>query len=322
LQPVLRGSGDAFVAKINVAGTALVYSTYLGGGSVDPDQGNGIAVDLAGNAYVTGTTTSTDFPTTAGAFQAVFGGNLDAFVVKLNPTGSALVYSTYIGGSSTEFGRSIAVDLAGNAYVTGLTASTDFPTVNPLQPVLGGLEDAFVVKLNPTGSALVYSTFLGGSGSDDATGIAVVLAGNAYVIGTTASTDFPTTPGVFGAVLNGLEDAFVTKLNPTGSGFVYSTYLGGSDGDHGNGIAVDLAGNAYVIGTTASTDFPITAGAFQTTGSTQLAFVAKLATPLVECLGDCVEEFRNCVDSCQVGDRSCIRACTSKSRACIDGCLP
>ena len=187
-----------------------------------------------------------------------------------------LAYSTYIGGSSTEFGRGIAVDLGGNAYVAGLTASTDFPTVNRLQPVSVDSEDAFVMKLNSTGSALVYSTYFGGSGSDDAMGIAVDLAGNAYVTGVSYSTDFPTTPGALGTPLNDRGNAFVTKLNPTGSGLVYSTYLGGSDLDQGNGIAVDLAGNAYVTGFTGSTDFPTTAGAFQTTNDGQRAFVAKL----------------------------------------------
>ena len=187
-----------------------------------------------------------------------------------------LVYSTYIGGNSTEFGRGIAIDSAGNAYVAGLTASTDFPTVNRLQPVSVDSEDAFVLKLNSTGSALVYSTYFGGSGSDDAMGIAVDLAGNAYVTGVSYSTDFPTTPGALGIPLNDSGNAFVTKLNPTGSGFVYSTYLGGSDLDQGHGIAVDLAGNAYVTGFTGSTDFPTTAGAFQTTNDGQRAFVAKL----------------------------------------------
>jgi hypothetical protein len=273
-QATLQGGGDAFVAKINASGTALVYSTYLGGGSVD--VGNGIAVDLAGNAYVAGFTASSDFPT-VNAFQADFGGNLDAFVAKLNPTGFALVYSTYIGGGSTEVGNGVAVNAAGNAYVSGSTASTDFPTVNALQSVLGGHEDAFVAKLNFTWSALVYSTYIGGSSSDGANGIAVDLAGNAYVTGVSYSTDFPTTPGPFGTVPNGGGDAFVAKLNSTGSAYVYATYLGGSSLDYGNHVAVDSAGNAYVIGQTMSADFPTTDASVQTTtASGALAFVAKV----------------------------------------------
>jgi Bacterial Ig-like domain (group 3)/Beta-propeller repeat len=253
---------DAFVAKINPAGSALVYSTYLGGSSYE--DGRGIAVDSAGNAYVTGFTYSNDFPTTSGAFQTACGdagcfyGN--AFVAKINPIGSALVYSTYLGGSGSDGGAGIAVDSAGHAYVTGRAGSADFPTKNPLQ-AYGGDVDAFVAKINATGSALVYSTYLGGSGVDDylVGAIAVDSAGNAYVTGDTGSTDFPTTPGAFkttcGRCAN-YEDAFVAKIDPTGSVLVYSTYLGGSGHDTGVRIAVDSSRNAYVTGYTTSTDFP------------------------------------------------------------------
>jgi hypothetical protein len=263
---------DAFVTKLNPTGSALVYSTLLGGS--DLDSGEGIVVDAAGNAYVAGGTSSTDFPTTAGAFQTTFGGGAnqggDAFVTELNPTGSALVYSTYLGGSGGDSAASIAVDADGNAYVTGRTLSTNFPTTAAaFQPTFGGGVccggDAFVTKLNPTGSApLVYSTYLGGSDYDIGTGIALDTLGNAYVTGTTLSTDFPTTAGAFQATYGGGGDAFVTKLNPTGWA-LYSTYLGGSGGDSGRGIAVDAAGNAYVTGSTTSTNFPTTAGALQTT---------------------------------------------------------
>src|ERR1019366_1036278 len=289
LQPANGGGYDAFVAKINPAGSALVYSTYLGGSG--DDWGNGIAVDGAGNAYVVGQTASTDFPTvnplqpangggaygiavdsaanayvvgqtastdfpTVNPLQPIYGGGGDdAFVTKLNPTGSALVYSTYLGGSNGDGAYGIAVDSAANAYVTGITYSSDFPTKNPLQG-FESIEDVFVTKLNPAGSALVYSTYLGGSDSDLGNGIAVDNAGNAYVTGHTASTNFPTTPGAFQTTFGGNVDAFVTKLNPAGSAMVYSTYLGGSDYDSGSGIAVDSAGNAYVVGVTASTDFP------------------------------------------------------------------
>ena len=286
LQPTYGGDpyGDAFVTKISPEGSALVYSTYLGGSNWD--QGYGIAVDSAGNAYVTGLTESNDFPTTPGAFQTTFGGYQDAFVAKLSPSGSALVYSTYLGGSSYDIGYGIAVDSAGNAYVTGLTQSTDFPTMNPLQPTYGGSDDVFVAKLNPTGSALAYSTYLGGRWTDYGLGIAVDGAGNAYVTGATFSTDFPTTPGAFQRVCNGgsycvhYGDAFVSKINPSGSALVSSTYLGGSSYDQGASIAVDSAGNAYVTGSTGSSDFPVTPGAFQTVcnGGSGCgdAFVAKI----------------------------------------------
>jgi hypothetical protein len=280
------GNGDAFVTKLNPAGSGpLVYCTYLGGSSVE--TGNGIAVDAVGNAYVTGYTNSTNFPTTPGAFQTAFqGGTVDAFVTKLNPAGSApLVYSTYLGGSGYDAGNGIAVDAADNAYVTGFAGSTNFPTTaGAFQTAFqGGTGDAFVTKLNPTGSApLVYSTYLGGSGGDDGLGIAVDAAGNAYVTGQTSSTNFPTTAEAFQTANQGSFDAFVTKLNPAGSApLVYSTYLGGSGNDVGNGIALDTLPNpnAYVTGLTTSTNFPTTPGVFQTTfgGGNGDAFVAKIA---------------------------------------------
>jgi hypothetical protein len=280
-QTILDGRSDAFVAKLNPSGSALVYSTYLGGAS--DDKGSAIAVDAAGNAYVTGETGSTNFPTTPGAFQTTpSGGTLDAFVAKLDPNGSTLVYSTYLGGSASDRGFSIALDALStpNAYVTGHTASTDFPTtLGAFQATPpGGAHDAFVAKLNPSGSALVYSTYVGGTGDDTSQGIAVDPAGNAYLTGETTSVDFPTTVGAFQATLAGLTDAFVTKLDPAGSALVYSTYLGGTGDDAGNGIAVDAAGSAYVTGETFSTDYPTIAGAFDATlGGLQDGFVAKIA---------------------------------------------
>jgi len=272
LQPANGGGADAFVAKLNPAGSALVYSTYLGGSGAEnvylylgfgDTAVGGIAVDSAGNAYVTGYTSSTDFPT-MNPLQPANGGGTDAFVAKLNPTGSALLYSTYLGGSSDDYGFAITVDSAGNAYVAGRTFSADFPTKNPFQPPLGNDGDAFVSKLNPTGSALVYSTCLG----DDAygTGIAVDSVGDVYISGVTASIDFPVTPGAFQTSCGGpcYGNAFVSKFNPAGSALVYSTYLGGSEADYATAIALDGAGNVYVTGYTTSDDFPVTPGAFQT----------------------------------------------------------
>jgi hypothetical protein len=212
LQPTYGGSNfDAFVTEINPSGSALVYSTYLGGSGTD--WGLGIAVDSSGNAYVTGFTQSPDFPITPGAVQTHGGGNSDAFVTKFNPSGSALVYSSYLGGSGSDYGQGIAVDSAGNAYVTGYTQSTNFPQVNPLQKHYGGGNcDAFVTKFNPSGSALFYSTYLGGGNVDEGTGIAVDSAGNAYVTGDTTSRVFPTKNPLQPAN-GGSSDAFVAKID-------------------------------------------------------------------------------------------------------------
>src|SRR5216683_1132112 len=255
----------------------LSYSTYLGGSA--GDSGNAIAVDASGNAYVTGETSSTNFPT-KNPSQSASGGGADVFVAKLDPTGSTLVYSTYLGGSGGESGNGIAVDASGDAYITGFTNSANFPTKNPLQAALGGAGDAFVAKLDPTGSALVYSTFLGGTMDDFGNGIAVDASGNAYVTGETSSTNFPTKNPLQPAS-GGVRDAFVAKLNAAGSALVYSTYVGGSGEDSGNGIAVDSAGNTYVTGLTRSTNFP-TASPFQAScqscsNGQGNAFVAKLS---------------------------------------------
>jgi hypothetical protein len=276
VQAANGGFQDAFVSKINAAGTALVYSTYLGGNG--NEQSRGVAADSAGNAYVVGQTNSTNFPT-ANAFDATLGSNgEDVFVTKLNAAGSALVYSTYLGGSdSAEFGEDIAVDSAGNAYVTGSTFSNDYPTVNPIQATFGGFTDAFVTKINAAGSALVYSTYLGGSESEIGEGINVDSAGNVYVTGDTKSTNFPTANAVQ-ATNGGDQDAFVTKINAAGSAFIYSTYLGGSAQDDGEAIAPDSSGNTYLTGNTFSTNFP-TANAIQPVhggGVIQDAFVTKI----------------------------------------------
>jgi len=250
------GDWDAFLTKLNPAGSALIYSTYLGGSG--EDGGADIAVDAAGNAYVTGITGSLDFPMALPLQPAHGGGSGDVFVTKISPFGSSLVYSTYLGGRDADAGRGIAVDTAGSAYVTGL-ATFDFPLVLPLQPTYGGDIDAFVAKLNPAGSALVFSTYLGGSDLDWGHSIAVDGAGNAYVTGMTDSPDFPMADPLQPAHGGGRRDAFMTKLNPAGSALFYSTYLGGSGNDRGHGIAVDSAGIAYLTGETGSSDFPTTA---------------------------------------------------------------
>ena len=195
-------------------------------------------MDASGNAFVTGYTYSSDFPTTAGAYDATANGCSDAFVTKLNPTGTGLVYSTFLGGSSVDYGNGIAVDASGNAFVTGYTNSSNFPTTaGAYDATADGCYDAFVTKLNPSGTGLVYSTFLGGSSDwgDYGNGIAVDASGNAFVTGYTDSSNFPTTAGAYDATANGASDAFVTKLNPTGTGLVYSTFLGGSGDDSAPG---------------------------------------------------------------------------------------
>jgi hypothetical protein len=282
LQTSNVGGDDAFAAKFNAAGSALIYSTYLGGS--DYDQATGIAIDPAGEAYVTGFTTSTNFPTTTGALQTSNVGGDHAFVAKLNSAGSALIYSTYLGGSIYDHATSIAIDPAGEAYVTGFTTSTNFPTTTgALQTFYAGGGDAFVAKLNAAGSALIYSTYLGGSDYDQAAGIAIDPAGEAYVTGFTTSTNLPTTTGAPQTFYAGGGDAFVAKLNTAGSALIYSTYLGGSVDDQATGIAIDPAGEAYVVGSTYSTNFPTTAGALQpTVAGNEHAFVFKLATTALE----------------------------------------
>src|SRR5665213_3409596 len=266
----------------------LAYSTYLGGSGLD--EGNAIAVDASGNVYVAGSTQSTDFPVTAGAIQTTNRGvenygsdSLDSnvFVTKLNSTGDALLYSTYLGGTGADSAFGLVVDGSGNAYVAGSTQSTSFPvTQGAFQTTIHGaaygqgshFSNAFVTKLNPTGSALVYSTLLGGTtgpncsttvansavtGSDSGNALAIDGSGNAYIAGTACTQDFPTTAGAFqtgnkSASSDGYANAFVTKLNPTGSALIYSTYLGGSVWDGASGLAVDGSGNAYVTGSARS----------------------------------------------------------------------
>jgi hypothetical protein len=311
------GPDDAFVAKFDSSG-GLAFSTYLGGRG--DDIGFGIAVDSTGSAWVTGHTGSANFPTTKNAFQQRYAGKIDAFVTKFNPAGSALVFSTFLGGKTAgENGYAITVDSADNAYAAGATKSTDFPTMNAFQPALGGQADSYVVKFDstgtvafstyfggktlefsggiaadssgiylaggtnsrigfpiknaiqknksggydaflakfdPTGQTLIFSTYYGGHANDFAGGVAVDPSGNAHIVGYTLSTDFPTKNPIQ-PNSGGSWDAFVSAFDPNGTSVIYSTYLGGSQLDFGDGIAMDRSGNAYVTGGTQSTDFPI-----------------------------------------------------------------
>ncbi|PYR65900.1 MAG: hypothetical protein DMF88_18185 [Acidobacteria bacterium] len=268
-------SRDAFVTKFDAAGAALMYSTFLGGNG--DDVALGIAVDPNGDAYVTGQTSSDNFPTTARAFDTSANGDYDGFVTKLDAAGATLRYSTYLGGRMADSGSGIAIDMSGNAYVTGSTSSSDFPiTARGFDTTWNGLSDAFVIKLNAAGTALRYSTYVGGDGDDAGTGIALDESGRAYLTGFTSSANFPTTPGAFDASVNGSRDVFITKLDAAGAALVYSTYLGGGCDDNGQAVAVDAGGSAYVTGTTCSKDFPTTIGAFDTSVRGQNAFVTKM----------------------------------------------
>ncbi|MDQ6665672.1 MAG: SBBP repeat-containing protein, partial [Acidobacteriota bacterium] len=271
------GSSDIFVGKLNPSGTGFIYSTYIGGGG--DEEGYGIAVDPFGNAYVTGYTNSSDFPVTTGSVQTKYGGADDAFVLKLNPAGTGLVYATYLGGAAADAAYGIALDASGNAYVAGGTASAKFPVTSASyqNAYKGGTKDAFVSKLNSTGSQLLYSTFLGGSAEDVALGLAVNPSGTAFVTGYTSSFNFPATAGALQTALAGGYDAFVTVVNAQGSALVYSTYLGGANDDSTNAIAIDGSNNAFVAGYTASINFPHGSGVFQPAkGAGEDAFVAKL----------------------------------------------
>ena len=277
--PAGNQGGVSFATKMNAAGSALVYSTLLGGSVLD--HGLGIALDSAGNAYIAGTTSSSDFPITPGAFQSVNRetAGYTGTVTKVNPTGTALVYSTYLGGSGGEGVASIAVDSAGNAYVTGGTVSHDFPvTPGAFQTSITPTtyQATFITKMNASNNALIYSTFLSGSYSDEGISIAIDAAGTAYVAGESGSTDFPITPGAFQTIneawLVSLEPTTtLTKLNPSGTALLYSTYLGGSGDETGYncdcvfGLALDPAGNVYVAGRASSEDYPTTPGVFLTT---------------------------------------------------------
>lgn len=289
VQAANKGSFDGFVAKLNPAGSALIYSTYLGG--TQDDKPSGIAVDSFGDALVTGITTSPDYPTSATAPQTALVGGQDAFVTALNPAGSAVLYSTYIGGHALVNGvetgvtaaNAIAVDASGNAYVAGSTnATTGFPvTAGALEVTNQGGIDAFVAMVQRTGTRFQYVTYLGGSKKDEANAIAVDLNGDAFVAGDTSSSDLFTKASLnnassFQQSLSGSNDAFVTELNNSGSSLVFGTYLDGQQTSRANGIALDINGNVYVVGSTTSTQFPVTSNAQQATpGKASDAFFTK-----------------------------------------------
>jgi hypothetical protein len=265
----LQGSTDVFVTKLSSSGNGVIYSTYLGGGN--DDYGYGIAVDDSGSAYVTGRTNSSDFPT-LNPFQT-YQNKDDIFVTKLSSSGNLLIYSTNLGGGNDDWGCSIAVDDSGYAYITGMTLSSDFPTLNPYQTDQGGA-DAFVTKLSSSGNSLIYSTYLGGGGTDVGYDIAVNANGNAYLTGRTESYNFPTLNPY--QTDQGGADGFITKLSNDGNSLIYSTYIGGASNDEGDGIAVDVSGNAYVTGGTWSSDFP-TLNPYQTDQRGADVFVTKLS---------------------------------------------
>jgi hypothetical protein len=258
---------DVWVAKLNARGSALLYSTLLGGSAIAGDFGAALAIDREGHAYVAGGTASPDFPSTRRTFDPTHNGeinSLDAFVVKLERDGSGLVFGTFIGGKCNDAVTGIAVDRDEHVHVTGSTVSRDFPTTaGAFERHLRGDEDAFVAELDADGSKLVRSTYLGGKAFDRAQALAIDTAGRTYVTGWTTSDDFPTTRGALEARRRGDEDAFVVKLDAEGSKLVYSTYLGGAAMDRGRGIAIDAAGSAYVTGATTSPSFPTSTNALE-----------------------------------------------------------
>jgi hypothetical protein len=284
----LTGTANAFVTKIAPDGSSLDYSTYIGGHGSQGDSGNAIAVNqTSGVAFIAGGTSSSDFPATTGVLQTNLSGTTDAFVCEIGSTGT-ITYCTYLGGTGTDtaLGIALASDSSGDVYVVGKTSSTNFPATSssPLQahPLTGSTNAGFVTKVNSSGTALLFSTYLGGSSTgDSATAVVVDSSDNVYVTGPTFNSAFHTTSGVVQAACNSCtsanSNAFVTVIDATGSAYVYSTFLGGSATDEGDGIAVDSTGNAYVTGLATSSNFPTTAGALQTAyDGANDAFVTKL----------------------------------------------
>jgi len=277
-QGSLAGGIDAFVSIFDPHGT-LLYSTFLGGSG--DDVGYGIAVDAAYGEYVTGTTSSTNFPVTPSALQPRSAGGLDGFVTKLAPFG-APVYSTYLGGGGDDAPAGIAVDSSGSAYIAGNTSSSNFPTKNAFQPMFFGKKDIFAVKLSGDGSQLVYGTYIGGAGTDTASGIVVDSAGNAYIAGRSDSDDFPTINAI-APIRKGVANAILTAVDPSGKTLPFSTFLGGSSQDAANAISLNCASGLMLAGATISTDFPVTAGVTQSAFGTsqQDGFIASIGVPFL-----------------------------------------
>ncbi|MCA9949546.1 MAG: SBBP repeat-containing protein [Anaerolineales bacterium] len=273
-QNISSPSITALVPQENLE--SLLYSTFLGGSS--RDGASDISIDVAGNAYITGYTASSDFPVTAGAFDTTFDNLTDTFVANLSANGAGLVYVTYLGGSDRDFSNALSIDGMENVFISGYTSSSNFPvTANAFDTTYNGNHDAFVVKLSANGTELAYATYLGGSDHDYVWDINIDESGNVFITGETKSNDLPVTVGAFDTTLNSYLDAFVAKLNTDGSELVYATYLGGSSFAFAQGIRIDDAGNAFIIGATGSNDFPVTVGAFDITfnGSWD-TFVAKI----------------------------------------------
>ncbi len=272
----LGGEADAFAMRWEASGNGLEYATFLGG--ADEDGGNRVAVDASGRAYVAGFTGSSDFPTTAGAFDRSFNGVYDNFIVRLNAGGGSLDFATFLGGSGDETTYGIATDASGRAYVTGRTESGNFPTTaGAFDRSLSGDQDAFVARVNASGSALEYAAFMGGSDEEEGTSITVDATGRAYVTGATASDDFPTTAGAYDRSFNGVWDAFVVRVSANGGSLEYATLLGGSEDEDCSGIVVDTSGRAYLAGETESSDFPTTAGVYDRSFNGDYdAFIARL----------------------------------------------
>jgi hypothetical protein len=272
-----NGNHDVFVAALSASGSALLWSTFLGGSSYE--DAHTLALDSLGNPVLAGRTLSSDFPTTPGAYDRTYNGNHDVFVAILSASGSALLWSTFLGGSEGDSVCGLVLDSSGNPVVAGYTLSSDFPkTPGAYDQTYNGAEDVFVSRLSASGDALLWSTFLGGSGSDVGSDLALDSLENPVVMGYTLSSDFPKTPGAYDQTYNGSHDVFVSRLSASGSALLWSTFLGGGGSDVGSALALDSSGSPVVMGYTLSSDFPKTPGAYdQTYNGAEDVFVSRLS---------------------------------------------
>src|SRR3989304_1618475 len=278
----LAGEIDVFVAKFTPNGSDLEYATFLGGGR--DDYLSEIAVDAAGRVFLVGTTMSSDFPTTVGAFSPSCHRLLDGFVVQFNAAGTSLNYSTYLGGDHDDWIGGMAVDGQGNAFLTGYTQSEDFPVTPGAVDSIHDSMDAFVTKLDPTGSSLVYSTYLGGISHDQGFGIAIDGDGRAYIVGLTYSADFPVPPGAYDGQLNAQADGFLAWIDPLGSQLEYATYLGKTSSISANDVAVDGSGFVYILGASGTPSAPTTPGAFDRSFNGEVDLYLMKLSPSGTCL--------------------------------------